>query len=146
MVYCGCDAAWCGYGGGFVYTRTAECPKRLEDHLAMVAAEAGVDWKAFVPTDNAGCGDAVVWGGAGVEPGGGAGDRWWSRSGGRAEGEAVGPEWREGGLDVLVPHQSVLVKEGGPPGGEHGGSSESPSSGGEVVPGRGTRGGFMALQ
>merc|ERR1740117_1642481 len=54
--YCGCNDTWCGYGGGFVYTRTPTLDPALEDELRAAATRAGFDYDQMVVTNNHACG------------------------------------------------------------------------------------------
>lgn len=54
--YCGCSDTWCGYGGGFVYTRTPTLDPAIADELRVAAKEACFDFDKMTVTKNPNCG------------------------------------------------------------------------------------------
>jgi len=54
--YCGCNDTWCGYGGGFVYTKTATLDEELIPELTEAARRAGFNFTDMKTTKNQNCG------------------------------------------------------------------------------------------
>jgi len=54
--YCGCNDTWCGYGGGFVYTRKPTLDEELIPELTEAAAKAGFNFTQMKTTRNNNCG------------------------------------------------------------------------------------------
>lgn len=55
VYYVGCNAAWCGYSGGVVYSRQPQLDPQAVPEIRSAAQRLGLSFERFCPVDNGAC-------------------------------------------------------------------------------------------